>query len=216
MGIPVLILGGTGTGKTTSLRNFEENEITVYNVASKPLPFKKKFPKTYQAPNYAKITKSMAKNGSKTYIIDDSQYLLAFELFDKVNVLGYEKFTQLAVNFKQLITFVSNELPSDAIVYFLHHTETNEYGMTKAKTIGKMLDEKITVEGLFTIVLQTKIEKGQYFFVTQNTGMSTCKSPMEMFELEIDNDLKFVDERIREYYELGGKKDESTKQLGQR
>jgi len=95
-------------------------------------------------------------------------------------------------------------MPSDTIVYFLHHTEMSEFGGIKAKTVGKMLDQQLTVEGMFSIVLRTKVESGQYKFITQNSGNDTCKSPMEMFALEIDNDLKFVDTQIRDYYELGG------------
>lgn len=146
--------------------------------------------------------KSLAEPTAKSYVIDDSQYLLAFEFFDKVNIKGYDKFTELAVNFRNLIDFVINRTPKDVIVYFLHHTEIGEHGTIKAKTVGKMLDQQLTVEGLFTIVLRTRVESGNYKFITQNSGNDTCKSPLEMFDLEIDNDLKFVDETIRKYYEL--------------
>lgn len=209
MGIPVLILGESGTGKSCSLRNFESENIVIYNIASKPLPFRKKLTMVVNNPSYEQIKKSLLKKTAKSYVIDDSQYLLAFEFFSKANIKGYDKFTELAMNFKSLIDFVVNNTPDDCLVYFLHHSEISETGNIKAKTIGKMLDQQLTVEGMFSIVLRTKVESGQYRFITQNSGNDVCKSPMEMFELEIDNDLQFVDQTIRSYYELdGGKENE--------
>lgn len=200
MGIPVMILGESGSGKSTSMRNFEIGEIGIFNVASKPLPFRKKLNKVDGA-TYGLIQATLAKANLKRYVIDDSQYLMAFEMFDKAKVTGYGKFTDMALNFKGLIDFVVKATPSDCIVYFMHHTQKTESG-TKAKTVGKMLDDQLTVEGLFSIVLRTKYESGKYSFVTQTDGTDTTKSPMDMFEKEIDNDLKFVDEKIREYWEL--------------
>jgi hypothetical protein len=200
MGIPVMILGESGSGKSTSMRNFDAGEIGIFNVASKPLPFRKKLNKVDGA-TYGLIIKTLEKGNLKRYVIDDSQYLMAFEMFDKAKVTGYGKFTDMALNFKGLIDFVVRGTPADCIVYFLHHTQKTELG-TKAKTVGKMLDDQLTVEGLFSIVLRTKFESGKYSFVTQTDGTDTVKSPMEMFEKEIDNDLKFVDETIRDYWEL--------------
>lgn len=201
MGIPVLILGDSGSGKSTSLRNFDPAEIGIFNVASKPLPFRKKMQKIDGA-NYGKIIKALGNAKLKSYAIDDSQYLLAFEFFDRAKENGYNKFTDIALNFRNLIQFVIAKTPPDCIVYFLHHTETAADGTLKAKTIGKMLDEKLTVEGLFSIVLLAKAEKDRHYFITQSEGYSTAKSPMEMFPAEIDNDLKLVDTTIREYWGL--------------
>lgn len=201
MGIPVMILGESGSGKSTSMRNFESGEVGIFNVASKPLPFRKKLNKVDGA-TYQLITATLAKANLKRYVIDDSQYLMAFEMFDKVSVTGYGKFTDMAVHFKNLIDFVIRNTPPDCIVYFLHHTQKTDLGI-KAKTVGKMLDDQLTVEGLFSIVLRTKYEQGKYKFVTQTDGTDTVKSPMDMFDREIDNDLKLVDESIREYWELG-------------
>ena len=200
MGIPVLILGESGSGKSTSLRNFEPDEISVFNVAGKRLPFKKKLPVATTA-DYRQIIAGLAKCTKKTYAIDDSQYLLCFEMFDRAKETGYGKFTDMATNFYNLIQFVLKKMPEDTIVYFLHHTE-NIDGKTKAKTIGKMLDEKLTVEGLFNIVLLCQTDGINYKFVTQSDGYTTAKSPMEMFDKEIDNDLKEVDRIIREYWGL--------------
>lgn len=200
MGIPVMILGESGSGKSTSMRNFDIGEIGIFNVASKPLPFRKKLNKADGA-TYVMIQATLAKANLKRYVIDDSQYLMAFEMFDKAKITGYGKFTDMALNFKGLIDFVVKQTPADCIVYFMHHTQKTELG-TKAKTVGKMLDDQLTVEGLFSIVLRTKYESGKYSFVTQTDGTDTVKSPMEMFEKEIDNDLKIVDEKIRDYWEL--------------
>lgn len=203
MGIPVLILGASGSGKSTSLRNFNENEIGIFNVAGKPLPFKKKLPKVNNA-TYNKIYKSLEEPRLKIYAIDDSQYLMAFESFDHAKETGYGKFTNMALNFRNLIDFVVRRTPDDVIVYFLHHTETDESGRLKAKTLGKMLDNQLTVEGLFSIVLLCQVEGSEHFFITNSDGSNPAKSPMEMFEMRIDNDLKMVDDTIREYYELKG------------
>lgn len=201
MGIPVMILGESGSGKSTSLRNFEIDEVGIFNVASKPLPFRKKIPRADGA-TYQTIVNSLSKATLKKYIIDDSQYLMAFEMFDRAKEIGYTKYTDVALNFKNLIDFVIRHTPSDVIVYFLHHTEHTETGKIKAKTSGKMLDNQLTVEGLFSIVLLAKTDGQRYYFETQSDGFTTCKSPMDMFEKEIDNDLKFVDQKIREYWEV--------------
>lgn len=201
MGIPVLILGASGSGKSTSLRNFNEDEIGIFNVASKPLPFRKKLPQINKA-TYETIAKVLRTPKLKTYAIDDSQYLMAFESFDHAKDTGYGKFTNMAVNFRNLIDFIVRGTPDDVIVYLLHHTELADDGKLKAKTLGKMLDNQLTVEGLFSIVLLTGVEGHEHFFITNSDGTNPAKSPMEMFEMKIDNDLKFVDTTIREYYGL--------------
>ena len=201
MGIPVLVIGESGSGKSASLRNFDEKEIGVFNVASKPLPFRKKLP-TVNSATYETIISGLSKPKLKTYVIDDSQYLLAFEFFDRAKETGYNKFTDIALHFRSLIQFVINQTPQDCIVYFLHHTEKVGDGTLKAKTIGKMLDEKLTVEGLFSIVLLCVAEENNHYFITQSDGYSTAKSPMDMFQRKIDNDLKMVDTAIREYWGL--------------
>lgn len=205
MGIPVLIAGESGSGKSASLRNFEPEDVSIFNVAAKPLPFKKKLPSKATA-DYQAIKAGIAKSDKKAFVIDDSQYLLAFESFAKAKDTGYGKFTDMAVSFFSLVQFVIRNAPPDVIVYFLHHTETDSNtGKTKAKTLGKMLDSQLTLEGMFSIVLYCTNEGGSHKFITQSDGSTTAKSPMEMFDLVIDNDLKFVDQKIREYYELTAK-----------
>lgn len=203
MAIAVLVMGESGSGKSCSMRNFNSDEVGIFNVASKPLPFKNDLKKVDKA-TYNSIIKALSKPNLKTYVIDDSQYLMAFEMFDRAKETGYNKFTDIALNFKNLITFISTGVPDDVIVYFLHHVETTEQGRIKAKTSGKMIDNQLTLEGLFSIVLLASNEMNEYKFITQSNGFTTAKSPMGMFEPEIDNDLKKVDEIIRDYYNLGG------------
>lgn len=204
MGIPVLILGHSGSGKSTSLRNFGSEEIGIFNVASKPLPFRNKFKYMVNGNSYGSIEASLKKNTLKTYVIDDAQYLMAFELLSKANELGYKKYTEAALNFYQLVQTIIQNTSPDTIVYMLMHTEMGDDGKIKAKTSGKMLDNQLTLEGLFSIVLMTEADKDGHRFLTQGDGLSTAKSPMDMFEHKIDNDLKFVDTTIRDYY-FGGK-----------
>ena len=143
-----------------------------------------------------------SKSKSKAFAIDDAQYLMAFDSFDKAKELGYGKFTDMAVNYEKLIEFVIEEMPDDVIVYFLQHTELTDSGKYKAKTLGKMLDNQLTVEGLFSIVLFCVSDENGHRFITQSNGISTAKSPEDMFDPEIENDLKFVDTKIREYWDL--------------
>lgn len=152
--------------------------------------------------NYGVITKGLKANSLKCYVVDDSQYLMVFEEFEKVDDIGFKKFTEIALHFYNLIQTVINDTSNDTIVYFLHHTEKLDDGRTKAKTVGKMIDSKLTLEGLFSIVLLAETDGKEHYFITQSDGMSTAKSPMDMFDLRIPNDLKAVDAAIRAYYEL--------------
>ena len=209
MGIPVLILGESGSGKSASLRNFEPGEVGIFNVAGKPLPFRKRLP-TVDNATYATIYKGLQKPSRKAYVIDDSQYLMAFEELDRAKETGYGKFTEMALNFSGLVRYCIASLPPDVIVYFLHHIETTDTGKVKAKTVGKMIDSKLTLEGLFSIVLLCEVGQEGRHFVTQSDGYTTCKSPMEMFPATIENDLKLVDTTIREYYGFTTKEEEQT------
>ena len=209
MGIPVLICGESGSGKSASIRNFSPEEVSIFNVAAKPMPFRKKLPMRSTA-DYGVITGSIQKSQKKTFVIDDSQFLMCFESFAKAKESGYGKFTDMALHFYNLVQFVIHGTAPDVIVYFLHHTETDaNTGKVKAKTLGKMLDSQLTLEGLFAIVLFCVTDGRKHSFVTQSDGITTAKSPMEMLEQEMDNDLKIVDQKIREYYELTSKENEN-------
>lgn len=218
MAIPVLIIGRSGSGKTYSIKGFNDSpeSVGVISVEKGRLPFKTdiktvKVPKDptngtardaaqMNAAKYTWIMKMIEKAPTKAVVLDDSQYLLVNELFDRAYEKGYDKFVGIAAKFRELIHHI-NELEDDnKIVYFLHHSESDTDGREKVKTIGKMLDEKLTVEGCFDIVLYCQDHK----FFTQSNGQSTAKTPEDMFDLEIPNDLKFVDDRIREYYGLEG------------
>lgn len=202
MGIPVLILGESGTGKSASLRNFKPSDLKVINVANKPLPFKNKI-ESVATDDYRTVIKELKLNKKKVAVIDDAQYLMANEFMRRATERGFDKFTEIAQNFWSLVNMVK-DLPDDQVVYFLAHIERDANGNEKIKTIGKLLDEKITVEGMFTIVLKTNVTDGVYSFITQNSGHDTVKSPIGMFpSIVIDNDLKYVDEKIRNYYEIG-------------
>lgn len=197
-----MILGESGSGKSTSLRNFEPEDVSIFNVAAKPLPFRKKLPMKSTS-DYGKIMDGITKSSKKAFVIDDSQYLICFESFARAKETGYTKHTEMALNFYNLVQFVIRCTAPDVIVYFLHHTETDgNTGKVKAKTLGKMLDSQLTLEGLFSIVLLCSTDGKKHFFTTQSDGFTTCKSPMEMFPDEIDNDLKLVDQTIRSYYEF--------------
>ena len=204
MGIAVLILGESGSGKSASMRNFIESDVRILNVASKPFPFRNvnKLKKADKA-TYSMIKGAVSSGKSLSYVVDDAQYLMAFESFEKANETGYGKFTNMAKNYEEMLRYIQEETTPDTIVYIMQHIETDENGKVKAKTLGKMLDQQLTIEGLFTIVLLCKADRNKHYFVTQSDGTNPCKSPMGMFdEIEIDNDLKLVDDAIREYYGL--------------
>lgn len=200
MGIPILILGESGTGKSASMRNFKENEIALVNVAGKPLPFRGKFTETLNSDSYRKIKNFIKEANAEVCVIDDAQYLMANEFMRRASERGYDKFTEIGVNFWDLVRSVI-DLPPEKIVVFMAHIERDQNGNEKIKTIGKLLDEKITVEGMFTIVLKTSVKDGIYGFQTQNNGHDTVKSPIGLFDAaEIENDLKSVIERVKNYY----------------
>ena len=202
MAIVVMIYGQSGTGKSTSLRNFG-TEAAIINVSGKPMPYRTKVP-TYNTNDYAKVMNALAKTKCNTIVIDDATYLMVDELMRNASakVKGYDQYSTLACNFYNLVKFAQS-LPNEKIVYFLGHSEQMDDGREHFKTIGKMLDNYVTLEGEFTIVLKTTVRDGKYFFSTHNNGQDTVKSPMDMFDSDlIPNDLKMVDDTIREYWGL--------------
>lgn len=205
----ILIMGESGTGKSTSMRNFGSDEIAIVNPVGKPLPFRGKFDTLNGATESRKITQFMDKavaDGKKVIVVDDFQYILSVPYMNRIKEAGWDKWNDFGDNYFTILNHV-NEMPDDVNVYFLTHTETLENGITTIKLIGKLLREKITIEGLFTIVLQTQVNEGNYYFLTQNSGKNTVKSPMGMFQdYSIENDLKFVDDVIRNYYGMDGAK----------
>lgn len=199
MGVPVLILGRSGSGKSRSIKNFKSDEIGVIKCIEKELPFRNNL-KTLNTSDYSQIKGALLKGKALSYVIDDAGYLLTDEFMRRASEKGYDKFTELASNFYELINFITRQLPREKIVYIVMHEDENEItGVVKPKTIGKLLDEKVCVEGMFTIVLRCVEHK----FITNGSGCA--KTPEEMFlEEEIENDLKLVDSTIRDYYNIGG------------
>lgn len=218
MAIPVLVMGRSGSGKTYSIKNFSPDEVGVISVEKGRLPFKSdikvvKIPDSLEAEaqsyaqlnaaRYAWIQMVIKASKVKALVIDDSQYLLVNELFDRAKEKGYDKYVDMAANFHELVHFINRLPEDDKIVYFLHHTETDTNGREKAKTIGRMLDEKLVLEGCFDIVLYCEDQK----FYTQGNGQSSAKTPEGLFDAtEIPNDLKAVDTAIRSYWGLGAPK----------
>lgn len=201
MAIIVMVYGQSGTGKSTSLRNFKPEDVCIVNVSGKPLPFKNKH-KTFNTDDYMSIETAIKKAPAKSIVIDDATYLMTGEYMRTAKVTGYQKFTDLALNYYDLVK-IAAALSDDKIVYFMGHSDIDNNGNEKFKTIGKLLDEKITLEGMFTIVLKTVVTDGKYQFSTRNSGQDTVKTPMGMFsEPLIENDLAAVDKAIREYYEI--------------
>lgn len=201
MAVLVMVYGHSGSGKSASLRNFNPEQVSVVNVLGKPLPFRTKM-KTYTTNDYGKIDAYMHKTPKKSIVIDDATYLMTGEFMRNAKVAGYQKFTDMAANFNALL-MRAKELPDDVIVYFFGHSDKDADGGEKFKTIGKLLDEKVCVEGYFTIVLKTVVQDGRYLFSTRNDGMDTVKTPLGMFnDAMIENDLAAVDKTIREYYDI--------------
>lgn len=210
MSIATLILGESGTGKSTSLRNMSPADTLLIQVIPKPLPFRSKEwrPLSKDGGNIivssdaAQIVTVMQKTTRPVIVVDDFQYLLATEFMSRAHETGYTKFTEMAAHYYAVLK-AAGELATHKRVYLLSHTDTSDTGQVRAKTIGKLLNEKITVEGLVTIVLRTQVINGQYVFSTKNNGQDTTKSPLELFADEhIPNDLKAVDDAIVGYYDL--------------
>lgn len=199
MAIIVMIYGQSGTGKSTSLRNFKPEDVCIVNVSGKPLPFRNKH-KTFNTDDYMSIDTAIKKAPAKSIVIDDATYLMVNAFMRNAKVTGYQKYTDMAYDFDALINTAAR-LPDDRIVYFVGHSTMDDTGREHFKTIGKMLDNYVTLEGKFTIVLKTVVQDGKYFFATRNNGQDTVKTPLGMFDEEfIDNDLSVVDAAIREYY----------------
>ncbi len=218
MSIACMILGQSGTGKTASLRNLDPEHTLLIQPVKKPLPFRSKgwayFDKTkspggniFVTDQAAQITKLMHGTKRTMIVLDDFQYILANEFMRRVldketGNAAFAKYNEIARNAWDIL-MAASQLADSKRVYILGHTQEDDNGRIKAKTIGKLLDEKITLEGLLTIVLRTSVVNGQYLFTTQNSGLDTVKTPLGLFESDqIDNDLAAVDAAIFNYYQL--------------
>lgn len=211
MSIATLIIGPSGTGKSTALRNLDPNNVLVLQAVRKPLPFKGSFkhydPEAKTGNVFVmdaadKIVKAMTATKRNVIVLDDFQFTMANEFMRRSGETGFAKFTDIGRNAWDILN-AANTLPDHKRVYILSHSETTDDGRIKAKTIGKLLDEKLSVEGLFSIVLRSMVRDGEYLFATKNNGADTTKTPMGMFDSDfIPNDLKAIDDSICNYYEL--------------
>ena len=208
MGVAVLVLGESGSGKSTSLRNFEPDEVGIFNVMGKPLPFRKKLPKADHA-MYGTIQQSLSANKLRAYVVDDAGYLMQLENFRLIKESGYSKFSEMARNFESLIEWATQTDP-DTIVYIMMHYDTDANGKMKPRTVGRMIDEKFCIEGACPIVLQSTIHDGKHVFVSKGDGFNGAKAPMDMLPDVMDNDLKAVDSAIRNYWDMKPLKDKQT------
>jgi hypothetical protein len=207
--IATMVLGQSGTGKSASMRSMSPASTLLIQVISKPLPFRSKEWKPVKeggniivSCHAESICSAMQKTSRPIIVVDDFQYLLATEFMQRAHEKGYDKFTEMARHYYDVLTCATT-LTDNKRVYLLSHTDSSETGQVKAKTIGKLLDEKITVEGLVSIVLRTHVINGQYVFSTRNNGSDTVKTPLGMFDDDhIPNDLAEVDKSITAYYEL--------------
>lgn len=199
--VPVLLIGKSGSGKSTSLRNFKKEEIAVANVLGKPLPFKTDI-EAPKVDDYNVILQAIEKTNKKVIVIDDAGYLITNEFMAKSSIKGYDKYNDIANNYWNLINGIKN-IKGGKTVYLIMHEDEDELGNIKPKTIGKLLDDKCNIQGIFTICLRSAYENGKYIFKLKTNGQDCVKTPLGMFEEdEIENDLKYVDTKIREYYEL--------------
>ena len=207
MATPVLIIGKSGSGKSTSMRNcIDKEDWNLIRVLNKPLPFKGKI-NGWSTDDYQTVMKCLAQSKAKNIVLDDAGYLITNMFMTKHSSAGagngvFTLYNQIGDHFWNLIQYIV-KLPEDKIVYVVMHEDTNDFGQIKPKTIGKLLDEKVCIEGMFTIVLRCIEESGKHLFVTQSADGAVSKSPIGMFEdLTIDNDLLLVEKAIREYYEI--------------
>lgn len=209
MAEPILVYGKSGSGKSRSLKNFAEDEIFFVNVISKRLPFPKKFKYEARTADYNKIKNQLFKMPCKVAVIDDAGYLMTNTFMaghsnPKAGGSTFDLFNRIGDEFWSLIQFIKTQLPEDVRVYFMMHEIGNDLGEVKVRTIGKLLDEKVCIEGMFTVCLHCMTDGQKHYFKTQGGANDIAKSPEDMFALEIENDLKMVDDRIVEFYGFGG------------
>ncbi len=217
MSVATLILGESGTGKSASLRNLDPENTLLIQSVSKPLPFRsndwkivsKENPSgsIFCTDNSAKIVAAMQRTTKEVIVIDDFQYCMSNEFMRRVTDVAkgneaFAKYNEIARHAWDVLMAASN-LQDNKRVYILSHTATDDFGKTRIKTIGKLLDEKIVIEGLVSIVLRTVVQNGNYLFSTKNSGSDTVKSPIGLFDEDmVENDLSKVDTAIFSYYNM--------------
>jgi adenylate kinase family enzyme len=215
----ILVIGASGSGKSTSLETLPPEETFILKVVDKDLPFRggrKNYTplsagkgntfSTYKSDEIVQTIKHISDKRPeiKNIIIDDFNYIMQLEYFDRATETGFNKFTEIALHAADVVR-TAKKLRSDLNVAILAHSEVEEgTGELKIKTVGKLIDEKLSIEGLCTCVLFTEVERtaedNKYWFITQSRG-NKGKTPKGMFsELKIPNDLKLVFDTINSYY----------------
>lgn len=212
MSIATLILGSSGSGKSTSLRNLDPSKTLLIQCIKKPLPFRASGWKTritlqsegnvIQTSDPALIEKCLRQSKAEIVVIDDYQAVMVNELLSRSTEKGYDKFSDIAKSAWNVFN-AAGDLAEHRRVYIMAHTQTDDFGQTRMKTVGKMVDNTLVPEGYFTIVLRTEVINSNYMFSTQTNGQDCCKSPMGMFaDMHIPNDLSEVDNKITEFYQI--------------
>jgi hypothetical protein len=212
MSIAALILGSSGSGKSTSLRNLDPTKTLLIQCIKKPLPFKSAGWKkrvsmqddgnVIQTSDPVMIEKIMRKSPHDIVVIDDYQAVLINEILGRSSEHGYTKYTDVAKGAWNIFN-AAGDLADHRRVYIMAHTRTDEFGNIRMQTVGKLVDSTIVPEGYFTIVLRTEVTNGNYKFLTQTNGQDCSKSPMGLFkDLHIDNDLAQVDQDIQDFYSI--------------
>lgn len=216
------IVGPTGTGKSTSIKHLDPNSTYIINVAKKELPFKgaeklynkesKNYKEVSEATEITRLLKTISDKAPhiKTIIIEDSNYIMGFNIVSKATEVGYMKFSLMAKDMKELFEEARN-LREDLTTFYFTHPEIIEDGGEiigyKIKTAGKLIDNQITLEGLLTICLYTHVEESKdgtanYYFLTNRYRKFPAKSPDGMFnEVKIPNNLQLVLDKVNEYYQ---------------
>ncbi len=212
MSTATLILGNSGSGKSTSLRNLDPAKTLLIQCIRKPLPFKAAGWKVrakpgdggniFQTDSPVDIEKAMRRSEHEVVVIDDYQAVMVNELMSRSSEKGYDKFTDIGKGAWNVFN-AAGSLAEHRRVYILAHTQTDDFGAVRMKTVGRLIDSTLVPEGYFTVVLRTVVTNGVYQFATQTNGQDCCKSPIGMFDdLHVDNDLAMVDQRITSFYEL--------------
>lgn len=199
--VPILLIGKSGSGKSTSLRNFKKDEVAVINVLGKPLPFRSDI-KAVKLDDYTNILNQIKLTKKDVIVIDDANYLITNEFMKNSSIKGYDKYNEMANHFFELINGIKN-IEGGKTVYLIMHEDVDDNGNVKPKTIGKLLDEKVNIQGMFTICIRAMYENGKYVFRLKTNGQDCVKTPFGMFDTdEMENDLKAFDDVVREYYDL--------------
>lgn len=210
----ICIMGESGSGKTTSMRNLDPSATYYIDCDGKGLPWKgwknqyneekKNYFRTRNIPKIESLLINISGQAPhiKTIVVDTLNTCMIDKEMKSMKEKGFDKWIDLNQFIWNLIED-AGKLRDDLTVIFVMHSETlrDDFGYvhTRIKTNGRKM-EKVGLESLFNTVLLTKrVDSGKYIFETQSQN-STAKSPMGAFEtFEIDNDIQKVLEALEEF-----------------